>query len=211
MIEQVKTLLAAGHDTTASSLSSAVAILSQPQYHHIQDKLRAEIRGKLPPLSDINLVPGMEVENLQYLSAVRNEIFRLFPSLSWFFRKSVIDTVACGDQVPKGTNLILCPWAMHRLTEFWGPDAEKFNTDRWLKDPSRRGGARDRNCFMTFGAGPRVCIAQDAKNQVSTIMAGIFGKYQLEQAEGINNSPLSHQLTLTRMKGVTVRMTLLEE
>lgn len=211
LVEQVKTLLAAGHDTTSSTLASAAATLSQPKFHHIQERMRAEIREKLPSLSSLSLASSTDIENLPYLNAVRNEILRLFAPFSWFFRRSVVDTTVCGYHVPKDTDIILCPWAMHRSTEFWGADAEEFNPDRWLQDPSGRGGARDPYCFMTFGAGPRVCIAERfARNEVSTLMAGIFGRFRVEQAEGVTESPLSHQLTLTRIGGVKVRMTLLE-
>ena len=211
LVEQVKTLLAAGHDTTSSTLASVAAVLSQPRFNDVQERLREEIRENLPSLSNSNLASSNIIENMPYLNAVRNETFRLFPPFSWFFRRSVVDTTVCGHRVPKDTDIILCPWAMHRSTEFWGPDAEEFNPKRWLKDPSGRGGARDPYCFVTFGAGPRVCIAERfARNEVSTLMAGIFGRFRVEEAEGEIDSPLSHQLTLTRIGGVKVRMTLLE-
>ena len=211
LVEQVKTLLAAGHDTTSSTLASAAATLSQPAFQHVQDRLRAEIRENLPSLSDCVLASSKDIENMPYLNAVRDEILRLFAPFSWFFRRSVVDTIICGHRVPKGTDIILCPWGMHRSIEHWGSDAEEFNPDRWLKDPTGRGGARDAYCFSTFGAGPRVCIAERfAKNEISTLMAGIFGRFKVEQIQGVPDSPLSHQLTLTRMGGVRVRMTALE-
>ena len=212
LVEQVKTLLAAGHDTTSSILASVAATLSQPQFHHVQDKVRAEIRGNLPSLSGPVLASSRDIENMPYVNAVRDEILRLFAPFSWFFRRSVVDTIICGHKVPRGTDIILCPWGMHRSTEHWGPDAETFNPDRWLRDPTGRGGARDAYCLSTFGAGPRVCIAERfAKNEISTLMAGIFGRFKVEQAEGVPEAPLSHQLTLTRMGGVRVRLTQLDD
>lgn len=74
LVEQVKTLFAAGHDTTSSTLASAAAILSQPKFHHIQERLRAEIRTKLPSPTSPNMASATEVENLPYLNAVNNEI-----------------------------------------------------------------------------------------------------------------------------------------
>ena len=212
LVEQVKTLLAAGHDTTSSTLASAVAMLSQPKYHHVQERMRAEIREKLPsPLTSTTLAPSADIENMTYVNAVRNEILRLFAPFSWYFRRSVVDTTVCGIPVPAGTDVILCPWGMHRSKKLWGADAEDFNPDRWLEDPTGRGGAKDAYCFSTFGAGPRVCIAERfARNEITTLMAGIFGRYRVECADGVPESPLSHQLTLTRMGGVSVHMTTLE-
>ena len=183
-------------------------MLSQPKYSHVQDRIRAEIRDKLPSLTSPDLATSTDIEGMQYLNAVRDEVLRLFAPFSWFFRRSVVNTTICGHQVPAGTDIILCPWGMHRSKDHWGTDAEEFNPDRWLKDPTGRGGARDPWCFMTFGAGPRICIAEKfARNEISTLMAGIFGRYKIERAESIPDSPLSHQLTLTRMGGVRVMMT----
>ena len=211
LIDQVKTLLAAGHDTTSSTLASAAAILSQPRFQHVQDRMRAEIRTSLPSMSSPTLASSTEIESLPYLNAVRNELFRLYAPFSWYFRRSAVDTTICNQRVPKGTDIILCPWAMHRSTELWGPDAEEFNPDRWLSDPNGRGGARDPYCLLTFGAGPRVCIAERfARIEVSTLMAGIFGRFRVENVSDEPESRLSHQLTLTRMGGVRVRMTPLE-
>lgn len=211
LIDQVKTLMAAGHDTTSSTVASAAAILSQPRFKHIQDKVRAEIRASLPSISSPSLASSTEIENLPYLNAVRNELFRLYAPLSWFFRRSVVDTTICNHRVPKGTDIILCPWAMHRSSELWGPDAEEFDPNRWLNDPSGRGGARDPYCLLTFGAGPRVCIAERfARIEISTLLAGIFGRFRVEKVAGEPEPRLSHQLTLTRIGGVKVRMTPLE-
>ena len=211
LIDQVKTLLAAGHDTTSSTLASGAAILSQPEFQPIQNKMRAEIRTSLPSMSSPTLASSTEIESLPYLNAVRNELFRLYAPFSWYFRRSAVDTAICNHRVPKGTDIILCPWAMHRSTELWGPDAEEFNPDRWLNDTSGRGGARDAYCLLTFGAGPRVCIAERfARIEVSTLMAGIFGRFRVEKVAEEPESQLSHQLTLTRIGGVRVRLTPLE-
>ncbi|KAL9130795.1 MAG: hypothetical protein Q9217_001098 [Psora testacea] len=213
LVEQVKTLLAAGHDTTSSTLASATAVLSQPKHHHIQERLRVEIRENLAsPMGYQTLACSRDVESLKYLTAVRNEILRLYPPFSWYFRLSVVPTIICGYQIPKDMNIIFCPWALHRSKSLWGPDAEEFNPDRWLNDPSGRGGAKDAFCFSTFGAGPRVCIAERfAKNEISTLMAGIFGRFDLRAVEGGNATPpLSHQLTLTHLGGVRVHATLLD-
>ena len=211
LIDQVKTLLAAGHDTTSSTLASGAAILSHPKFQHVQDKMRAEIRTSLPSMSSSTLASSTEIESLPYLNAVRNELFRLYAPFSWYFRRSAVDTTICNHRVPKGTDIILCPWAMHRSTELWGPDAEEFNPDRWLNDSTGRGGARDPYCLLTFGAGPRVCIAERfARVEVSTLMAGIFGTFRVEKVAEEPEPRLSHQLTLTRIGGVRVRMTSLE-
>ena len=211
LVEQVKTLFAAGHDTTSSTLASAAVMLSKPEHQHIQERLRTEIRSRLPSLDEESLASAKTIEDMPYLTAVSNEVLRLFAPFSWYFRRSVVATTICGHAVPAGTDIMLCPWGLHRSKDHWGADADIFNPGRWLNDPSGKGGAKDSCCFATFGAGPRVCIAERfAKNEIMTLMAGLFGRFLVEKVEEIQESPLSHQLTLTWMRGVQVRMTLLE-
>ena len=212
VLHQLKTLLAAGHDTTSSTLASAAAVLSQPRYRTIQARLRQEIHNRVGiPAKEVAVSSLSDLENMPYLNAVQNEIWRLYPPFSWFYRRSVVSTSICGFYVPADTNITLCPWALHRSKQIWGPNADQFNPNRWLDDPTGKGGAQDSYSFLTFGAGPRVCIAEQfARKETATILAGIFGSFEIEAVPGLRPSPLSHQLTLTHMGGVRVRMSQLD-
>ena len=58
--------------------------------------------------------------------------------------------------VPKGTELNLSAWCMHRDEQWW-QDAEHFKPERWLGDPAggdKTGGL----AYVPFGAGARMCI-----------------------------------------------------
>ena len=210
LVHQCMTLLAAGHETTASAVSSAVWFLSQPKYHSIQERLRAEIRASIPsPLSD-NFDSPRQLEALPYLTAVRNEVLRLNTPFSWFGRVSTAPTLVSGHAIPTGTAISLSPWALHRSTSIWGLDAAVFNPDRWLLDPTGRGGAQAPYSLLTFGAGPRVCVGDAfAKAEISTMMAGIFGRFDVTMADDGEEeaAQISHQMTLAFKGGVRARLT----
>lgn len=98
------------------------------------------------------------------LHAVCSEATRLYPSVPVTARDAVRDTHICGQPVPKGTQVLLVPWAINRSPQLWGADAEASNPGRWLDDNGRannHGGASGSNyCLLTFLHGPRSCVGQ---------------------------------------------------
>ena len=57
--------------------------------------------------------------------------------------------------VPKGFNVVV---TLHTDPEIWGPDAYKFNPDRFANGIT---GACKLPLYMPFGVGPRVCLGQN--------------------------------------------------
>ncbi|KAJ5523895.1 N-alkane-inducible cytochrome P450 [Penicillium frequentans] len=59
--------------------------------------------------------------------------------------------------VSKGSRVFYSIWAMHRLPEIWGDDAESFRPERWMDEnvPLRPGWG-----FLPFNGGPRLCLGQ---------------------------------------------------
>jgi cytochrome P450 len=44
------------------------------------------------------------------------------------------DILPDGTVVKKGGLVTYVPYAMGRMTDLWGPDAQEFRPERWLKD-----------------------------------------------------------------------------
>lgn len=166
LAHQVLTFLAAGHETTSSTLSWCIYLLAQ--HPEIQNELRNEIRSTLPSPSTHAMLDKGVVDDLSFLSAVTNEVLRLYPVVPITSRQTVRETQLLDYKIPEGTNVYIVPWAINRSTTFWGEDAAKFNPRRWIeldeeggtKKVNMHGGAKSAFEFMTFLYGPRSCIGQ---------------------------------------------------
>ena len=158
LVDQMMTFLAAGHETTASAMVWAIYALCQnPEY---QVRLREEVRARLPSTNDKSTTVTSEIlDNLPFLHAVCNEVLRMYAPVSLTLREAANDTSIQGHFVPAGTKVIIAPKAVNVSKALWGPDAEKFNPDRWM-GPGRanNGGAESNFSFLTFLHGPRSCI-----------------------------------------------------
>lgn len=180
LVDQSMTFLGAGHETTATALQWAVyALCKNPS---VQTRLRDEVRTNLPSLNDTTPISAAAVDNLPYLNAVCNEILRFYPSVPVTIRKAVRDTSLAGKHIPKDTFFILSPQIINRMEEFWGPDANEFNPERFMgPGKANTGGAVSNYAFLTFLHGPRSCIGQGfAKAELACLVAAIVGRFQME-------------------------------
>ena len=158
LVDQMMTFLAAGHETTATAMIWAIYALCQnPEY---QVRLREEIRAHLPSTKDKSAtVTAESLDRLPFLHAVCNEVLRVYAPVTLTLREALNDTSIQGHFVPAGTKIVIAAKAINMSKELWGPDADKFNPDRWM-GPGRAnsGGAESNYSFMTFLHGPRSCI-----------------------------------------------------
>ncbi|GKZ18501.1 hypothetical protein AbraIFM66951_003381 [Aspergillus brasiliensis] len=175
LIDQLMTFLAAGHETTATAITWAVYLLCI--HPEVQTALRREIREKLPSPNDpgSNLTSD-DIDTMTYLNAVCDEVLRYAPPVPLTFREAAIDTNILGQPVPKGTKIVLVPRATNRDTNLWGPDAQQFNPERWLKASNRSNYAT-----LTFLHGPRSCIGRSfAKAEFAILLAALVGRFQFQ-------------------------------
>lgn len=150
LTDQMMTMLAAGHETTATATGWALVTLC----HHpnIQSRLRDEIHAKLPsPHSKNALMTAEILADLPYLHAFCKEVLRVYPPVPLSRRTCVRDTMLLGHHIPKGSNILLVPAAVNMSRQLWGEDALEFKPERWL-GPGRanNGGARNNYSNLTF-------------------------------------------------------------
>ncbi|KAI0125917.1 cytochrome P450 [Xylariales sp. AK1849] len=184
LVDQLMTFLAAGHETTATAMTWATYMLAKNP--DVQTRLRQEIRDNLPSMDSDQDVSSLQIDHLPYLNAVCNEILRYYAPVALTLREAAVDTTIVGHHVPKGTRIVLVPWANHFDKEMWGPDADEFNPDRWMaKNENDKlaasGGASSNYAFMTFLHGPRSCIGQSfAKAEFACLLASWIGRFEFE-------------------------------
>ncbi|EKM59241.1 uncharacterized protein PHACADRAFT_249548 [Phanerochaete carnosa HHB-10118-sp] len=167
--DEVLNIMIAGRDTTAGTLTVAVYFLSQ--YPDVLRRLRAEILEKVGPSRRPTYG---DIREMKYLRAFINETLRLYPVVPWNLRYPVKDTTIPGPDpdkpyfIPAGTPVSYSVHCMHRREDYWGPDAEVFDPDRFLDARVQRYLTPNPFIFLPFNAGPRICLGQQfAYNEMS--------------------------------------------
>jgi cytochrome P450 len=146
--DELVTLLLAGHETTASTLSWTLYLIDR--HPEVRERLRQEavaVLGDRAPVFE-------DLHQLKYTSMVLEEAMRLFPPVWILPRKSLAADEVGGYAVPAGSDVLICPYTLHRHPDFW-PDPERFDPERF--DPARPSD-RPRYAYIPFGAGPRFCV-----------------------------------------------------
>ncbi|MCJ1281889.1 hypothetical protein MMC26_001212 [Xylographa opegraphella] len=210
LVNQMMTFLAAGHETTATSMQWALITLCQ--HPEMQTRLREEVRANLPSPDDTTTQMSAEVlDRLPYLHAVCNEVLRVYPAVPMTRRVADHDTSILGQFIPKGTDVFLSPGAVNMSVELWGPDALEFNPERWLGSGTNNGGASTNYALLTFLHGPRSCIGQAfAKAEFACLLAAMVGRFELQLVD--KDAPIEVQSGITaRPKGdLSLRTRVLE-
>nr|GMD66990.1 cytochrome P450 CYP82D47-like [Ipomoea batatas]GMD66991.1 cytochrome P450 CYP82D47-like [Ipomoea batatas] len=80
-------------------------------------------------------VEDYDIDNLVYLQAAVKESMRLYPPAPFLVpHKASEDCNVDGYYVPKGTQLFVNVWKLHRDPRIW-PEPEKFSPERFLNTP----------------------------------------------------------------------------
>ena len=150
LIDEVMTLIVAGHETTASGLNWTWYLLSQ--HPQTEARLHAELDA-----APVWTAPSLaEMETLACAQQVVNEALRLYPPGWLLSRRTVDGDVLGGYPVAPGTNVLLPLYLLHRHPRYW-KDPERFWPERFDAEHEAE---RPRFAYMPFAAGPRHCIGE---------------------------------------------------
>ncbi|HEX4476501.1 MAG TPA: cytochrome P450 [Polyangiaceae bacterium] len=193
--DEVATMVLAGHDTTANVLAWTFALLGR--HPRVDAKLHAEVDAVLgersPSLDDL--------PNLPYTEQVVNEALRLYPP-AWGFGRAVLEPFERrGISFPKGTQIYMCPWVVHRNATYF-PEPLAFRPERWADGFVR---TLPKYAFLPFGGGPRVCIGNAfAMTEATLVLATWAKRFRFDPA---SNRPVVPRVSLTLgpRHGVVVR------
>jgi cytochrome P450 len=161
LVNQARTFLVAGHETTATGVQWALYTLTRPENLHIQRRLRDEVRQQFPRLESGEEISARTLStNLPYLDAVCKECLRFKGPSPFSKRTAVRDTVLCGTVIRKGTSFVIPNWAINKSEKLWGESAKVFDPQRWLDGDDALNGGADALAFQTFSSGTRGCIGK---------------------------------------------------
>ncbi|MYS23003.1 MULTISPECIES: cytochrome P450 [unclassified Streptomyces] len=190
MRDELVTLLLAGHETTASTLSWAFYLIDRhPEVaRRLHEEAAAVLGGGPLSLADLH--------SLTYTTRVLEEVMRLYPPVWILPRLAQEDDEIGGYRVPSGADVLICPYTLHRHPGHWDrPD--DFDPDRF--EPARSAG-RARYAYIPFGAGPRFCVGNNLGMMEATIvLATVARDLRLTAVSGYRARP-EPMLTL-RIRG----------
>ncbi|MFO1466512.1 MAG: cytochrome P450 [Steroidobacteraceae bacterium] len=150
LIDEVLTLVVAGHETTAAALTWTWYLLSQ--HPDAQAQLQAEA-DRAPR----EAAPSLErAESQLYTHQVAQESLRLYPPGWLLVRRTIDPDVLGGYEIPARSDVFICPYLLHRHPEYW-PDAETFDPQRFTGGETDE---RHRFAYIPFAVGPRHCIGE---------------------------------------------------
>lgn len=167
--DEIVTMLVAGHDTPAITLTWAWYLLAT--HPEIERRLHAELTavlaGRLPTWEDL---PA-----LRYTRMIVDETLRLYPPVWALGRQATRDDMIGGYHILAGALIVLSPYVTHRHPEFWHMPT-LFDPERW----SNSGIEQARTAYFPFGGGPRHCLGSHfGLLQVVLILATVAQQYRV--------------------------------
>ncbi|WP_286971326.1 cytochrome P450 [Flavobacterium sp. UBA4854] len=181
LIDEIKVLFIAGHETTANALTFTLHFLGR--YPEIQQKIFDEI-------TEIESHTDNVIEQLQkmtYTNAVLNESMRLYPPAWITDRENVDDDSLTEFKIKKSTLIGISFYELHRNPKYWD-NPDQFIPERFLGEQKKK----SMQYFYPFGAGPRMCIGTGfAIYEMCLAISQIVKKYEIKtKNETVNFNPL---------------------
>jgi len=170
----ILTFIAAGHETTANTLSWALFLLSQSRGWC--ERVEAEADRELTGSAEAGVA-----DRLIETRAVIEETIRLYPPIAAISRVALGDDDLNGEPVRPGSLIVISPYVLHRHRLLWDrPDA--FDPQRFLGSAHA---AIDRFAYLPFGAGPRKCIGSTfALQEATLVLAWIVKRFSFQLKPG---------------------------
>ncbi|HEU4906766.1 MAG TPA: cytochrome P450 [Solirubrobacterales bacterium] len=160
MRDELLTLLTAGHETTATSLSWAVERLCR--HPEKLERLRAEVEAG---------------EDDAYLTATIQETLRLRPVISIVLRRLTEPVEIGGYRLPAGISVVPSIYLAHRNPRVY-PDPEAFKPERFLENPPGT------YTWIPFGGGVRRCLgASFAQFEMAVVLRELVKRREIRPAD----------------------------
>lgn len=166
MRDELITLLLAGHETTASTIGWTLFLTdAHPEvWERLHDEAVSVLGDRLPRYEDL--------QHFRYTAMVLSEVMRLYPPVWILTRKAVGADEVGGYRVPAGSDVLICPYTLHRHPDYWDRP-EVFDPGRFDPDlPS----TRPRYAYIPFGAGPRFCVGNHLGLMEATFVIALLAR-----------------------------------
>jgi cytochrome P450 len=197
--DHLRTLLSAGHDTTAFFGCYMAYLLSQ--HPHVQDKVKAEVKEVLKGRT--NITPA-DIAEMKYCRMVMQETLRLYTIIPFVNRTAVKDHVLkdSGKLIPKGTIVLIPLGIMNRDDDMW-ESPNDFRPERF-DDITAHSSAK--HGYLPFGYGSRTCIGNTlALTEGAVMLALLMQKYRFLPVPNFKPNVIAG-ISLVSKNGIMVKV-----
>jgi cytochrome P450 len=206
VVGNVFTMLLAGEDTTATSLSWMFYLLSRNP--KAMERVREEVDFVLGrPMA--TWTPE-DMGRLDYLEACIHESMRMKPVGPFNVVEALKDVVIDDVLVPAGTSVVGLMRNDSMKDEYFA-DASQFRPERWLPEEGGTPQADNaKRISMPFGAGPRICPGRYlALMEIKLVAAMLFQHFGIVSLDTPDGQEAQEHMALT-MTPVGLTMTVRE-
>jgi cytochrome P450 len=193
--DEVTTLMLAGHETTAATLSFAFELLAKnPRCVDILEREYAALGSAQLSLGDL--------AGLEYTQQVFHEAMRLYPAAWAIGRESTEEMEFQNYRFSKGSTFICAQYLTHRHPDHW-TNPEEFRPERFAAEESK---GRHPFAYFPFGGGQRSCIGSNlAKFEGQIILATLLRHFKMEVVPEARYT-MKPLITLVVDPGITLRL-----
>ena len=151
LIDEVLTLIVAGHETTAAALTWTWYLISQ------HPETAAQLRDEADRAAGGQTLSLDAAESLTFTHQVVQEALRLYPP-GWLITRRTLEADELGGfAIAPRTDVFISPYMLHRHPAFWS-EPEEFRPERFAGADAEE---RHRFAYIPFGVGPRHCIGEN--------------------------------------------------
>jgi cytochrome P450 family 135 len=178
--DELFTMLAAGHETTATGLAFAFDLI--PRHPDVLSRLREE------------------PDDAEYLDAVVTETLRIRPVLDAAERTLAVPRTVCGYDLPAGIRVYPAIACVHHRADLY-PEPGRFRPERFLD------GKATSYTWLPFGGGIRRCIgAALAQAEMAEVIRAVVAAVDLEPLRPELDPVVIRGITLVPKHGTPVRV-----
>ncbi|TYJ04653.1 hypothetical protein E1A91_A12G106700v1 [Gossypium mustelinum] len=183
IVNNCKNMYFAGYETTATTLSWTLMLLAaSPDW---QACVRAEV---LETCKDGFLLDANALTNMKTLTMVILETLRLYPPATFVIRQALEDIDFKGIMIPKDMNIQIPIPALQQSLQLWGPDAHRFNPERFANGIVEA--CKVPQAYMPFGIGARICTGQHfAMAELKVALSLLLSKFCFSLSPAYVHSP----------------------
>ena len=180
--DELVTMLAAGHETTATGLAFAFDLI--PRHPEVLERLRAE-------------------DGDEYLNAVVTETLRVRPVIDAAERTLTVRRTVAGFDLPAGIRVYPAIVLVHRRADLY-PEPAAFRPERFV------GGKAESYAWLPFGGGIRRCIgAALAQAEMAEVIRIVTSRVELRPVRPEPDPVVMRGITMVPKHGVPAQVTAL--